>query len=241
MTIEFHKLVDIKPKSPTVVVGFPGTGLVGSIAAAYLVDSLGFEFIGYVTSPDFAPLASIHNYKAYPPMRIHYSKKYDILVVLSEMSVPISSSSMLASEIFTFAKSMNASSIISLGGISLKESPNAIYVLSSDETITKKILDSKKFKSIKEGATTGVSGVLLTEGTIHKFPVTLFLSEASEDYVDPGAASSVLKALSSYLNLPVDTKKLDKEAKDVGEQMRESVVKSKAFAKKSKDLGPMYG
>ena len=43
-----------------VLVGFPGSGLVGSIALQYMVDQLDFELIGTMTSKFFPPLAMIN-------------------------------------------------------------------------------------------------------------------------------------------------------------------------------------
>lgn len=241
MAISIKKFSNFKFNKPTVILGLPGTGLVGSVAASYIVDALSFEFCGYIQSPEFAPLASIHNYKPYPPARLHYSKKHNLLVILSEMSIPISSSQELADKIFSFAKSINAKSIISLGGISLKEKPNSLYVISSNQKHSERFLKDKVFNPIKEGATTGVSGLLLTKGVLEKLPVTLILSESSEDYLDPGAAALILNALARHLKIKIDTKRLDKEAKEVANQMKKAVVKSKLPYKRSKDLGSMYG
>ncbi len=241
MAIKINKFPNFKFKKPTVVIGFPGTGLVGSVAASYLIDSLNLEFCGYIQSPDFAPVTSIHNYKPYPPARMHYSKKHNLLVIISEMSIPVSDAQELSDKIFSFAKSINAKELISLGGISLKEEPVALYVVSSKRKLSERFLTSKIFHPIREGATTGVSGLLLTQGVLSNFPVTLLLSEASEDYMDPGAAALILKALSKYLKIKINTVELDREAKELSNQMKEVVIKSKLPYKRSKDLGSMYG
>jgi len=41
----------------TVLIGFPGSGLVGSIALQYLVDQMDFDQIGAITSKYFPPVA----------------------------------------------------------------------------------------------------------------------------------------------------------------------------------------
>lgn len=241
MAITISKFPKFKFNKPTIILGLPGTGLVGSVAATYLVDALNLEFCGYISSPEFAPLASIHDYKPYPPARMHYSKKYNLLVILSEMSIPIGSSQELADKVFSFAKSVKAKSIISLGGISLKEKPMSLYVVSSNRQVSEGFLKNKKFNPIKEGATTGVSGLLLTKGVLDNFPVTLVLAEASEDYMDPGAAATILHALSEHLNISIDLQRLNREAKEIASQMKEAVVKSKLPYKRVKELGSMYG
>jgi uncharacterized protein len=240
--IEIHKTEAIKLKDPVVILGFPGTGLVGSVAASHLVDLLDFKFGGYISSPDFAPLAAIHNYVPLPAARIHYSQRHNLVVILSEMAIPVANSMELADKIFSFAKSLRASSIISLGGISLKEEENVVYVVSTDRQMVKDIVDRKIAKPIREGATTGVTGVLLTKGSLEKFPVMTILAEASQDFLDPGAASKALKVLSSILKLQIDTSELDKEQSVLIKSSKDKIIKSKIFGKgPSASEGGMYG
>lgn len=240
-TVKIHKTHDIKVKKPLVVLGFPGTGLVGSIAATQLVESLGLKFGGYITSPDFAPLAAIHDYKPLPAARIHFSTKHNLVVILSEMSIPVGTSRELADTIYKFAKSLNARSIVSLGGISLKENKNAVYIISSDKKRLDALVKKKLVKPIKEGATTGVTGILLTKGTLDHYPVTTLLAESSEEYLDPHAASKALYVLSKMLNTKIDTHELDREAKEISQSIKESHIKGKIPKKSGKPGGSMYG
>ena len=237
--IEIHELKKLKSKSPIVILGFPGTGLVGSVAASQLVEVLKLEFIGYLSSPEFAPLAAIHDYTPLPATRIHYSDKYNILVILSEMTIPVASSRELAERIFEYVKKLDAKEIITLGGITMKEGDDIVYAISTDKKRTNDMLKRKIAKPIREGATTGVTGILLTLGTVENFPILSLLAEASEDHLDPKAASNALKALSKILEVPIDTKELENEAKEMDQEMRGKAVKSKVALKKP--IGAMYG
>jgi uncharacterized protein len=244
--VEIHRTADMrKMKKPLLVIGFPGTGLVGSVAASQLVESLQLSFGGYISSSNFAPLAAIHNYKPLPAARIHYSEKQNMIVVISEMTIPIGTSMELADKIFDFARSVDASSIISLGGISLKEEKGGdVYVISSDPVTTKDIVAKKFAKPIREGATTGVTGLLLTKGTLEHFPVTTILAEASEEYLDPKAASNVLKVFARIINVPISTATLERDAQEVSKTVKESVIKAKLSRKKgpsAEEGGSMFG
>ncbi len=243
--VEIHKTADMrKLKKPVIIIGFPGTGLVGSIAAAHLIDSPDFQFGGHITSTEFAPLAAIHDYKPLPAARIHFSEKHNTIVIISEMTIPVSASLELADDIFEFANAMKAREVVSLGGINLKEGGTDVYVVSSDLPVVKELSGKKIAKPIKEGATTGVTGVLLTKGTLTKYPVTALLAEASEDFVDPRAAANALKALSKMTGIPVDTAQLDKEARELEKGVRQTIMKSKV-GKRGKggvaEGGSMYG
>ncbi len=244
--VEIHRTVDFKKmRKPLVVVGFPGTGLVGSVAASQLVESLQLSFGGYISSSNFAPLAAIHDYKPMPAARIHYSEQKNIIVIISEMTIPITTSMELADKIFSFARSLDASAIISLGGISLKEEKGGeVYVISSDSRVVKDIVAKKIAKPIREGATTGVTGLLLTKGTLEAFPVTTILAESSEEYLDPKAASNVLRVLARIINVPISTTSLEKEAKEFSKTLKESVIRARLSKKKgpaAEEGGTMYG
>ncbi len=244
--VEIHRTVDMKKlKKPVIVIGFPGTGLVGSVAASHLVDFLHMGFGGYISSSEFAPLAAIHDYKPMPAARIHYSATYNMIVIISEMTIPIGSSLEVAEKIYEFARSVNASSIISLGGISLKEEQGEIYIVSSDEKMVKNATSKRMAKGIKEGATTGVTGILLTKGTLERFPITTLLAESSEEYLDPKAASRVLKVLSKLTGVKISTVRLDKEAKEFSKGIKESVIKARVSRRgggpSAEEGGGMYG
>jgi uncharacterized protein len=241
--IEIRRIKDIKVKKPTVIIGLPGIGLVGSVCAAQLIDVLKLEFVGYISSPHFAPLAAIHNYTPLPAARIHYSEKYDLVVILSEMSIPTAISQELADGILDFAKSLDASLLISLGGISMKEEKDAIYVVSTEKKIARTLISKKLAKPIKEGATTGVTGLLMAKGAIENFPMILILAEAQPDSVDPAAAVNALKTLSEIINVPIDTTNLEREAKEMTIATKEAVIKSRIPQKKTyKDESDlMYG
>lgn len=148
--VEIHRLADLKKlKKPIVVLGFPGAGLVGSVAVSQIIDSLKMPLAGYFSSSDFAPLAAIHDYKPLPAARIHYSEKHNLVVVLSEMTIPVASSQDFAQRVYELANSLNASLIVSLGGISLKENPNDVYFVSSEVTMSKDIIARLLAKPIR--------------------------------------------------------------------------------------------
>jgi|WetSurMetagenome_2_1015567.scaffolds.fasta_scaffold63241_4 uncharacterized protein len=243
--VEIHRTADFKKlKRPTVIMGFPGTGLVGSVAASQIVESLAMEFGGYISSAEFAPLAAIHDYKPMPAARIHFSEKLNMIVIISEMTIPIGSSQDVADKIYEFAKSVGASTIISLGGISLQEEKKGVFVVSSDPNVVKDIIAKKIAKPIKEGATTGVTGILLAKGALDNFPVTTILAESSEEYLDPKAASNVLKVLARITGVQVSTQKLEKEAEEYSKDIKDAVMKSRISKKKgpsANEGGSMYG
>lgn len=245
MAIEFHETKKCSLKKPTLIAGFPGLGLVGTISASYLVEKLDMELLGYITGTDFPPLAAVHDYTPSFPARMYMSKKHNLIVLLSEFIIPLSTVFEFSNRIVEFGKEKGVSRIISLGGISIKGEQDSVYVIASSKKLVKELVKNKMVKLIKEGATTGVTGVLLAHGAARKFPVISLLAEARPEYMDPKAASMVLTVLKGFLGLTFDTKELDKEAKIIQEKMKDVISKAKVsqeYYKKEerRDLGPMY-
>ncbi len=245
------KITEVNPvylKNPVIVEGFPGLGLVGTISASYLVEKLKMDFVGYITSDQFPPLAAVHNYEPLYPSRIYASKKHNLYVFISEFIIPLPAVYGLADAIWDFAKEKKASKLISLGGIALKGEEGKVYAIASMQKNIEELERHHMVSLIKEGATTGVTGVLLTRGAVEKFPVVSLLAPAHGNYMDPKAAAVVLETLKSYLKIDFDTQALEKESQVIEDKMKELLSRAKAShnhyqktVEEHASLGSMYG
>ncbi|MCX8197621.1 MAG: PAC2 family protein [Candidatus Micrarchaeota archaeon] len=247
MAVQFHLIAKPRLKKPTLVEGFPGLGLVGTIAASYLIEKLKMEPMGYITGDQFPPLAAIHNHAPLHPARMYYSEKHDLIVFVSEFVIPIGSVYELAEKIYEFALKNKVSRIISLGGIPIKGEQDEVYAIASLPQLRSILEKMPSVKLIKEGATTGVTGVLLARGAVEKYPVISLLAESHEGYMDPKAAAMVIEALNGLIGTKIDTSVLENEAKMIDEKVKSLVTKAKTVhteykkVQDSTSLGTMYG
>ena len=225
----FKDIKKLKLSKPKFIVGFPTVGLVGSISLAYLTSTADFELIGTIRSSKFAPVVAIHDHKPIPPLRIMASEKYNLVAVVSEMSVPMTLSQAVSDGILSLFKEMNGEMIIVLGGISLGEKKDGIYYIPSNEQ-SKAICEAKHLgESIKEGATTGVTALLIMETAMKRINAITILAEANPDVSDPKASSNILKSLAKLIDMPIKTAELDREAREITEKVRETELKSVPF------------
>ena len=70
-----------KPKNCTIVEGFPGFGLVGTISTEYLIDHLKTEEIGKIHLEDLPAVVAVHKGKVVQPLGIHYSQEYNLIIL----------------------------------------------------------------------------------------------------------------------------------------------------------------
>ncbi len=243
MAVRIKEVSKFDLNKPILIEGFPGVGLVGTISASYMVEKLKMEPLGYIVSEKFPPIAAVHNYQPLHPARIYKSKKYNLVILFSEFTVPMGTIHQLSSEIIQWASEHKVKQIFSLGGISIQGEQKDVYGIASTPDL-RKSLQGKGIKMIKEGATTGVSGVLLAECASKKFPAASLLAEAKPDFMDPLAAAMVLEKLKKFIDVDIDTKELVNESKTIEGKMKDIMENAKTaheHYKKVQGLGPMYG
>lgn len=243
MPIKIVETAEFDLKKPILVEGFPGIGLVGTIAASYIVEKLHMDMLGYITSEKFPPIAAVHNKMPLHPARIYKSKKDNLLVLFSEFIIPLQSIHELSERILSWCAERNVRQIISLGGIVVPGQEDVVFGIASTPELVRQ-LEEAGIKTIKEGATTGVSGVLLADCCSRGFPAVSLLAESKPEFLDPKAAALVIEALKKIVKINVNTQELIAESANIESRMKELIYKARdahSNYKKVEEIGPMYG
>jgi len=232
-------------KGYTIIEGFPGIGLVGTISVGYLAEKVAPSKIGYISSRRFPPMASIHKGEPLFPARIYISKKRKLVLIFSEFVVPSNTVYDMAETILQWAKKNKIKRIISLAGMTsrvteLEEAQ--IYGIASNAKMRKE-MEKKKIRLITEGVTTGVSGILMAKCNAIDFPAMSLLVEAKPGYPDPRAAAQLLEKLEEFLGFDIKTKDLIEEAEEIEGKMKSMMDQIKTGKKKyeeAEEQSPMY-
>lgn len=241
MSVSIREIQKIPLKNPRIIEGFPGVGMVGTICASYLAEKLDMAWVGSMHSPQFPPISAIHDFKPMSPARIYASKKHNLIVLFSEFVIPANIVHPLSNVILDFAKAKKASALYSLAGIATPNPEEKLYGVAS----TVKMSDSIKkqgFELIKEGATQGVSGILIAECAARKIPAANLLVQTAAP-LDPVASARLLDKVSGMLSLGLDTSALKRQGEKVQSKIQESMDKMRALHEdyKKMEQNPMYG
>lgn len=240
MRVEIKEVAPIKLSKPLIIEGFPGIGMVGTISASFLAEKLGMTLIGYFASSHFPPIAAIHDYKPVSPARIYASEKHNLIVLFSEFVVPAEIVYPLSQEIIKFAKQKKARAIYSLAAVATQAPTDKFHGIASTPE-TSEILKKHGIELIKEGATQGVSGVLIAECAAQGFSAANLLVETANP-LDPRASARLLDKLGEIIDVRIDTKPLVQEGKKIEAKMRDALEKMKALHEdyKTREENPMY-
>ncbi|MBT4539441.1 proteasome assembly chaperone family protein [Candidatus Woesearchaeota archaeon] len=213
-----------KPKGVRIIEGFPGFGLIGTIAIEFLMEHLDTEKIGIVEMDDVPAMIAIHQNEVIEPISFHYNKKYNIVLVHA-INVGKNMGWKVAAAIQDLAKQLAAKEIVSLEGVG---SPNPgssrVFYYSTKKGLLKKKLDQVA-SPLMEGIIVGVTGALLAKQS--SVPIIALFAEAKSNMPDSKAAAEIIKALDAYTGLQVDTGPLLKQAKMFEQKLKGIVSKTK--------------
>lgn len=195
-----------KPQNPVIIEGFPGFGLVGSIATQFLIDHMDCELIGEFKYDELPAMVSIHKKKLIRPMAVYYSKKENIILLQTILN-PKGMEWEIADCILDMAKTLKAKEIISLEGL------NSRLKIGGSGGVSKLYYYGdpkfeKWLKPVNESVVLGVSAAML----LNSNKVSCIFAETHSALPDSKAAAKIIELLDKYLGLKVDYKPLVKQA-----------------------------
>ena len=220
MEIKLNK----KPKNVTVIEGFPGFGLVGTIASEFIMEHLKCEQIGKIVFNDMPAMVAIHEGKVVEPLGVFYSQKYN-LVIMHAITAAAHYEWQMAEMVGKLAQMVAAKEIISLEGVGTaqdSEGNQVFYHSSNSKSIA--LFEKIGLKPLKEGIIMGVTGAILLR--IEKTPVSCIFAETHSNLPDSKAAALIVGALGKYLNIEIDNKPLLEQAQKFEEKLKTILQKS---------------
>ena len=213
-------------KNCRIIQGFPGMGLVGTIATEFLVEHLKAKPVGTIKGHEIPPIAAIHAGTVVKPMGFFYAEKENILILHVISGVPGSEWD-IAELLTNQAKKLNAKEIISLESVGTPPNmppglSNGFFYTNDKEAARK--LERIGLEELKEGIVVGLTGALILNS---KLPITCIFAETHSKLPDSKAAAQIVDSLSKYLGLRLDTRPLLKSAEEFEEKIRGILTKTK--------------
>ncbi|MCB9361824.1 proteasome assembly chaperone family protein [Candidatus Woesearchaeota archaeon] len=221
-----------------VINGFPGFGLVGTIATEFLVDHLKAELIGKFWFESQSPSIAVHDGKIINPISIYYNEKYN-LVIIHSIAATNGIEWECAKVVRDVLHKVGASELISLEGVGLgnlvpkDEEPRVFYYTNQEEKA--KLFEEKKFQQLSEGVIIGVTASLLLQVQV---PTSAFFVETHTQLPDSKAAAKLIEVLDQYIGMDVDYSPLLETAEKFEEKLKTLLEKSQTAndIKSKKDL-----
>ena len=239
--VRIYELKRVDVEGAIVIDGFPSVGLVSSIVANYLIDTLEMEQIGIVESPAFPTVSLVRNGTPQHPVRIYAGRPAadragrvadKIVAFVSEFHPAPAIIHPLATAIIDWVQEQRCTLLVSPEGLVVdkpaipgvrgkgpKLSDVKVYGIASTQRARDLYIEPNMLP-FNEGVITGIAGVLLNEGRRRGFDVLTFLAEAQSDYPDARAAAKVIETINHILlRTPLDPVPLYHEAERIEQQL----------------------
>jgi uncharacterized protein len=241
-------------KGAMMVVGFPTHGLVGSVAASYLVHSLDMSLIAYMISEEFPPTVIMEEGVVAAPVRLYASKLVcgvdrscdQLVVVIADIQPPVEMLNRLGRILLDWAESKGVQLIVTIEGQPVEnEVKGDARVVAMANRAAAPLLEKYHFQ-LANGVVTGLAGGILLGAIGRVTPVLCLVAQAHKDYPDARAAAKVIETVNPLVPLLVlDTKPLREKARQIESEVRRTLQQtresmSRIRAVETEGPGEMY-
>lgn len=223
-------LFEPSPKDPILVCGLPGSGYVGKLAVDHLVESFKGKKFAEAYSTEFPPQGNVGDDGVVSPVRGEFylcetGQARDLLVFTADAQPATANGEYELSEwVLKYAKKYGVKLVFSLAAYitgSFTADQKVFGAATSPELAAR--MSAEGVKIMKEGAISGMNGVIAGMAKLDGMEGACLLGETSGYLVDPVASQAVLESLSRTLKITIDLESLRdkaKEAKQVMGQIR---------------------
>ncbi|MCI4348679.1 MAG: PAC2 family protein [Thermoplasmata archaeon] len=214
------------------VIGFPTHGLVGSVAASYLVHALDMTNIAYMTSDAFPPTVIMEEGVVNAPVRFYASKLVcgvdrsceQLVVAISDIQPPPEILTSLSRQLLDWAESKGIQLLVVVEGQPVEDGIHAdARVVAMANRAAAPLLGKYTFEPAN-GVVTGFAGGLLLSAIGRQLPVLCLVAQAHKDYPDARAAAKVIESINPLVPMLVlDTKPLREKAEEIEAEVRKTL------------------
>jgi uncharacterized protein len=225
------------PENTSILMGFPGSGLVGTIALQYLVDQMEFELIGTMTSKYFPPLAMMNKGVINEPVRIYL--KGNVAAIVADIPIHPMICYEVTNGILDWLEPFRPKEVLTIAGIITNELEKRVFGVATTIDALPRIQDLTLILPI--GSISGVASSLLTECKARGIPAYGLLGE-TVNAPDPRASAATIAVLNKMYEFNLDVQPLIEQAVEIEQSMGKIAeeVQQSAETSPKKDL-PMYG
>ena len=234
-----------KLNNPVFIEGLPGIGNVGKVAVDFMIDELKAEKAYDIFSYTFPHSVFVNddNLVELPSISVYFkkfkSRQRDIIFLSGDVQ-PIDevNSYEFTEKMLEIAKKHKCSEIITLGGIGMQQAPKKpkVYCTANNKKIIEQYkkgtdLNDKLYGVV--GPIVGVSGLMIGMAEKKKINAISLLAETYGHpmYLGVKGAKEILMILNKKLNLKLNVEKLEKEVKELEDEM---IKKSEKLSEVSK-------
>ncbi len=210
----------------TIIIGFPGMGLAGAIAAQHISEKLDLETIGFIEGTVIPPVAVFLDGYLRHPYRIMGKKGLDIAVFIGESIVSPEGAFYIAKAVMDWAEKHGAKEIIVLDGFPFLDPSDESKVYLVAEPEIKEKVEKLNIPPLKSGYIKGFAGAILNKTMISSVDGFAFLVGTRPDLPDPGGAAQLINTVNSYKGIDINVETLVEQSESIKKKLSELALQT---------------
>ncbi len=222
-SVVIHELEPFDARGATVVAAFPSVGLVATIAANFIIDSLELPQVGILDGERFPTLSVVSDGEPSHPVRIHAGKvanqngdEQKFVVFIAEFRPPADLVRSVAEAILSWCREHDVGLLVTPEGLLVdgegaEDNILEVYTIGSTEASRNRLTDAGA-PLFRDGVVAGVTGVLLNGGRRDAVDVVGILAEAKPEHPDARSAAAVIEIIAQLTGAKLPASDLYREA-----------------------------
>ncbi len=232
--VEFEKF---SYQTPLVVGGFVGPGLVGLIAASYLIEQLGLHQVAHVSSQHIPPVAVFVGGKLRHPFRIYRRNDGKVIVIICEVPIGTEGLYEVSSSLLTWLEDIHPRELVVLDGVPVEGIPEdrKTYCVAGVKRVEE--LKSYGLQVAQSALISGVGGSILSECLSRRVGGISLLTQASVNLPDPGAVLALMQTLNTVYSLNIGTEVLQENVEQLNKDLNAVAAQYSKILEESQGKG----
>lgn len=200
-----------KPQNErTLILGFPGNGLIGTFTISYLISHLKMKLVGEVSHPDMPPTLFVENGEIFSPIRIY--QKDNLYAIISDVPIFPDIASEFVASIAEYCLKNKISKVIVPSGVdteSIESKEIKTYGLVTHESL-EKLMYENDIPKFLAGTIIGTDASIINIFRNYKIPLLVLYTSCHPYFPDPQASIYAITSLAKVLKVQVDTSDIQK-------------------------------
>lgn len=220
-TFERSGTVDVE--SPTLIEGFPGHGLVASIAVDQITNQLDLEYYGQLRCPALPPVASYENGRVQDLVRVYAGADPAVMTLQSDLMIPQDAFDQVTECVLSDLATEFDQAIFLAGAPARNEEEiGEVIGIATDDGMESEIDGAGIELAEGSGLVGGVTGALVDACYERGVPAAVLVVKAHPQIPDPGAARAVIEnAIEPLVDFDIETTELQEQSEQIRSQLEQ--------------------
>jgi len=216
----FEKTTELQAKSPTLIEGLPGLGLVAAIAVDQVTKQLQLDQHGTIVSDDFPSVAAFNDGRVRDAVRVYAGEDPSVMTLQSDIPIPPAAVDSLSQCVLhDLAEEFEQAIFLAGAPAESEDEIGEVVGIATTDDLETALADAGITLADGSGVVGGVTGALLADCHHNDVPAAVLVVRSNPYIPDPAAARSVIEeALEPLVAFDIDTQELLEQAEEIQKQ-----------------------